>query len=107
MYGILRTDKGLVRQLNEDSAWMDESSELFAVADGMGGHLAGEVASAFAIEEIKKMAEAGTESDLIVLENTVRNANQVILDYANTHPECLGMGTTLSVLWHHETYALV
>ncbi|HEY6034839.1 MAG TPA: protein phosphatase 2C domain-containing protein, partial [Kofleriaceae bacterium] len=55
----LVTDVGVVREHNEDSAHMEPSSGFFIVADGMGGHAAGEVASAMAVETVKKtLAEA-------------------------------------------------
>ena len=50
----LVTDVGMVRDHNEDSALVDPEHRFFIVADGMGGHAAGEVASAMAVETVKK-----------------------------------------------------
>ena len=96
----MRTHKGNVRRENEDAAWFDERRGVFAVADGMGGHLAGEVASRIAIDAVRRMAEGGEEPGIAPLQNAVRLAHEEITEHARTHPECAGMGTTLSILWH-------
>ena len=95
----MRTHKGNVRRENEDAAWFDERRGVFAVADGMGGHLAGEVASQIAIDAVRRMAEEGMEPGIAPLQSAVRRAHEQIVKHAETHPECTGMGTTLSILW--------
>jgi len=107
MRGILRTDIGLVRKGNEDAAWMDEKKGVFAVADGMGGHLAGEVASGLAIEAVRKMPVRDGVREVLDLENMVRDANQIIAGHAQIHPECAGMGTTLSALEENGRYVFI
>ncbi|MGN0996833.1 MAG: Stp1/IreP family PP2C-type Ser/Thr phosphatase [Candidatus Ventricola sp.] len=99
MAAALRTDIGRVRSQNEDAAWADDARGLYAVADGMGGHLAGEVASRLAIEAVQRMAGAHGRADTLALREMVHRANDDIVRHAQQHAECAGMGTTLSVLW--------
>jgi protein phosphatase len=105
--GAMRTDRGLVREVNEDAvAWItpqDESASkshgsLAIVADGMGGHAAGEIASAIAVEVIQRLYYDLKAPTPKVLETAFTAANRAILEYAERHPECRGMGTTCTVL---------
>ena len=97
------TDTGKVRDHNEDSVLIveNESREcLMAVADGMGGHNAGEVASSIAIshigERFRKLDTIGTKEDAQNwLRDVVSEINVLIFKYTETHPESNGMGTTL------------
>ena len=99
MAATLRTDIGRVRRQNEDAAWMDESRGVFAVADGMGGHLAGEVASGMAMDAVRELAQSGVEPGIEAMRSAVMRAHSAILSHAGTHRECAGMGTTLSLMW--------
>lgn len=84
------TDTGRVRQANEDSFLVVDG--LFAVADGMGGHQAGEVASHLALETLQtEFTAAGTD----VLVRAVENANHTLVSRSTADPELAGMGTTL------------
>ena len=83
------SDAGQVRAGNEDSALAVDG--LFVVADGMGGHAAGEVASRVAVEALQ--ASAGTG-----IVEAVRLANQAVMDRADADPSLRGMGTTLCAL---------
>ncbi len=97
------TDPGKVRDHNEDSVIIVENKSgeiLLAVADGMGGHLAGEVASSIAISHIgkrfKELGSIGNKEDAIHwVQETVSEANVLIYKYTVEHPESKGMGTTL------------
>lgn len=106
MAATLRTDIGKVRRQNEDAAWFDEKQAVFAVADGMGGHLAGEVASGMAIDAIRHMA-GHAQPGVSALREAVLAANEAIFAHAKTHAECAGMGTTLSVMQRSGHYMYI
>lgn len=91
------TEVGLVRKQNEDSLCVDPELAFFAVADGMGGHLAGEVASRMAIESVVHRLKAGDRADTVKnLLDGVRQANSEIYAASKTDGSCRGMGTTLT-----------
>ncbi len=85
------TDKGQVREGNEDSYLVDRHLELFAVADGMGGHRAGDVASATALEGLQTAVADGT-----AVSEAVGRANAAVWDKASADTDLAGMGTTLT-----------
>jgi len=97
-----KTDPGKVRDHNEDNVIIVENETgeiLMAVADGMGGHLCGEVASSIAIthiaESFKKISSIGTKEDAESwIQMAVSEINAKIYKYTEEHPESLGMGTT-------------
>ena len=93
-----RTDVGRQRSANEDSFFVNPP--LFAVADGMGGAKAGEVASAVAVEAVEGATESG-ESAETELANIVRQANRRIYDLAVADESRRGMGTTLTLAKVH------
>lgn len=86
------TDRGRVREGNEDGYLLEPRLRLFAVADGMGGHRGGEVASATALETLRSHLRAGG-GDLL---DAVRRANRAVLERAATDTALTGMGTTLT-----------
>jgi protein phosphatase len=92
------TDKGRVRPHNEDALLVAPDAGIFAVADGMGGHAAGEVASRIAIEAVDELLaqQDGLPEDIPArLRRIVQEANRRIADRIQANPECAGMGTTL------------
>ncbi|MHB8918217.1 MAG: Stp1/IreP family PP2C-type Ser/Thr phosphatase [Desulfocucumaceae bacterium] len=91
------TEVGLVRKQNEDSLCAVPDLAFFAVADGMGGHLAGEVASRMAIESVTSHLGNGDGEDTVksLLEG-VRQANRKIYAASRDDGSCRGMGTTLT-----------
>jgi PPM family protein phosphatase len=122
-YGVA-TDTGSKRETNEDTYLVAPEFALFAVADGMGGHRAGEVAARLAIEEIhaalstpsavraveRYVASAGLESRrkvLAFLRRSVEQANARIRREALANPDYSGMGTTLDVVWLARDHAFI
>lgn len=94
-----RSDVGLLREGNEDSAYA--GPRLLAVADGMGGHAHGEVASAVAISTLAPLDEDVPGADLTgALEAAIRDANATLHQMVGEDPSLEGMGTTLTaMLW--------
>lgn len=93
----VRSETGLTREDNEDSAYA--SARLLAVADGMGGHAAGEVASKIAVAAVEHLDEDRPVGDLLAaLRLAVEDANQRIADSISADRELQGMGTTLTAL---------
>ena len=86
------THVGQVRSNNQDSALVTDASDLYGVADGMGGHQGGEVASAMAVA---LATEHTAERTLDALKQAARVANRAIFEKAGSDPELHGMGTTL------------
>ena len=97
------TDPGKVRERNEDCVSIVENKmgeKLLIVADGMGGHKNGEVASSIALnlicDRFKNISSVGNKEDAISwIQSTVSEANVEIFKYVEKHPESLGMGTTV------------
>ncbi len=107
------TDVGKKRELNEDSLRMDYSLNLYIVADGMGGHLAGEVASKMAVDEICRFMgkhktgtmEKDVGSDDILSEeacqlfSSIEYANSKLCQAAALNESLRGMGTTVAIAY--------
>ncbi len=99
-YGI--TDAGLVRPNNEDALLVWPERRVFAVADGMGGQAAGELASQFFIQTVERVFRDFSPSDLEGVTEAVKRAfleaNREILDHVRENPAREGMGCTAELL---------
>jgi protein phosphatase len=93
-----RSDVGLVRQENQDSGYA--GPHLLVVADGMGGHAAGDIASSIAIGEMVGLDEEspGADEALDRLAEALRTANSELREAVQRQPELHGMGTTVTAL---------
>jgi protein phosphatase len=104
LFVAARSDVGMIRAGNEDSfyAEADEKRGLFIVADGMGGHAAGEVASEMAVQiisrDLRSLARIDTAEARVKVDESLRNANAKIYERTITEVDKQGMGTTASVL---------
>ena len=105
MKAYMKTHRGLVREQNEDTICVAEP--LYVLADGMGGHLAGEVASGMAIDAVKRMAASHEIASISVMREAVSGAHEAIYAHAKANPACAGMGTTLSVMWRGGHYMYI
>jgi len=96
-----KTNIGLVRKKNEDCYGYSNTinGELFITADGMGGHVGGEVASKLAVEStIRFFMIKVYDNPIIALNEAVRYANAKILEHVSKNSELKGMGTTITIL---------
>lgn len=108
------TDTGKIRDHNEDSVTIlknNNNEYLLLVADGMGGHRKGEIASSIAITHIgkrfNKTPSLGTKIDAVNwLNNNISEINKEILEYAKTHDDSTGMGTTIVIALYTKDYLI-
>lgn len=98
-----KTDIGMVREVNQDYVYVSDLPvgklpNLFIVADGMGGHKAGEFASRFTVEVVKdELAKSTEDSPEAMIRQAITSANQRLLETAKQDSKLEGMGTTLVV----------
>jgi len=105
--GAMLTDIGRVRSTNEDAVAFVAPAEgtpeedvgfLALVADGMGGHAAGEVASALAADVVRRMVYSSSAAPPRALRTAFETANRAILDHSAANPDTRGMGTTCTAI---------
>ncbi len=114
MQTFYSTDPGKVRTHNEDSVTIlsnDNDEFILAVADGVGGNKAGEVASSIAIDHItnsfQKLETIGNKEDAIEwLREIVKEINDLIVKHSKKHPESAGLSTTLVIAVKTDDYIL-
>lgn len=114
MESYFLTDTGRVREHNEDSVTILKNVNdeyLLAVADGMGGHKAGEVASAITInhltENFNKLESVGDKAAAVNwIRKEAEEINNEIFEYTASHPESKGMGSTLVLALYTKDYLL-
>ncbi len=103
------TDVGRKREQNEDAFLVNDDGRLYVVADGMGGHLAGEVASGIVIDTVRDFEKNGQDPDFYVPDETIseeanrlvaciRKANSEIHKKSHDQLECRGMGSTVAAI---------
>lgn len=98
-----KTDIGMIREVNQDYVYVSDLPvgklpNLFIVADGMGGHKAGEFASRFTVEVVKdELAKSTEEGPEAMIRQAITSANQRLLETAKQDSKLEGMGTTLVV----------
>ena len=116
------SDRGRIRKNNEDAFLADPDLGIFAVADGMGGHAAGEVASRMALDTLRESIARGRQNKepafspdrtavlsfpTALLVNGIRLANQTIYQCSQDQEEYNGMGTTLVAVYFFDSSAVV
>jgi protein phosphatase len=103
------SDRGLVRKANEDSFAALDPYGLYAVADGLGGHVGGRVASEAAMAELVRRITSGAppEPQLGRLRRAFRAANRAVRARARRDPGLRGMATTLAALWIGREMAVI
>lgn len=107
--GILsafRTDVGKVRANNQDAPIVSEKLRLYGVADGMGGHKGGEVASTSARDDLLRELE-GKMPSVAALSGAIEEVNRQIYHQQEHDDALTGMGTTLSVLWMSDNFVYI
>jgi len=123
LLSVAKTDVGRKRQINEDAFFRDDARGFYVVADGVGGHNKGEIASREAVEQLTMwVSGAGKDLDRLVervedgdtecvweirrlLESGVKSACYMVFSMAELDPEKKGMSTTLSALLIRANYA--
>lgn len=120
MDAFAQTDVGCRRTVNQDAFYFDEASHVYIIADGMGGHQAGDLASRLAIrsildfmnKQVQFEMDAQDIADRLAMErelcrSAVICANNEVYQVAEEHPELFGMGTTIDMMKIVDGYAVI
>lgn len=115
MKAVFKTDKGKVRQHNEDNGgvFLNQAGQRLAiVADGMGGHRAGDIASEMTIQKLKGKWEATekiktAEQAENWLKANIDHVNKELFEHSKAHSECEGMGTTIVAVIVTELFSTI
>ncbi len=100
-----KSDIGKKRGNNQDSFLVNDSLNLFAVADGMGGHSGGEVASAVAVKTLEAIFQESRDKPVPTrLQDAVHLSNRAIFEQSKANPKLQGMGTTLTAVAFDEPW---
>ena len=97
------TDIGVKRKMNQDFVFCEQNQvgnlpNLFIVADGMGGHKAGDFASRFSVEKVVEYIRSSKlTSPIRIFEEAIKNTNMLLLNEAKENPNLEGMGTTFVI----------
>lgn len=110
-----KSNKGLVREINQDSMYLPKKNSipLFIVADGMGGHKAGEIASKLTVDIIKneitqKSLDFSNLRDVKkAIKDAIKLANKEVFQYSLNHVECKGMGTTVTLGYVYNNFFVI
>jgi protein phosphatase len=102
------TDIGRKRKTNQDSICLDHSHYFFAVADGMGGHSGGDIASQLSVKIMPEYIQTNShlESEKL-MKNVIKEINRAILKKADENPDLSGMGTTVSAIQFSGTQLVI
>lgn len=96
------SDIGRKRKTNQDSICLDHKHQFFAVADGMGGHNGGDIASQLSVKVMPEFfVTNGNMEPQALMKNMIQEVNRSILAKADEQPELHGMGTTVSAVYFH------
>lgn len=104
MKWVSRTHIGHVRSSNQDALLIQP--KLYGVADGMGGHKAGDIASRMTVLMLSRVLEDAKPSETL-LRAGIEEVNELVYEQQQNNAELSGMGTTITVLWEGEDYVLL
>lgn len=103
------TDIGRKRKTNQDAICLDHDHYFYAVADGMGGHNGGDIASQISVDVMPKYFKVhhGDQTPQALMKDMIKKINQTILAKATAEPELHGMGTTISAIYFHKDQLVI